>query len=305
MPEQTLTAAPPAEAWKSAPPAHAQTPSAPEEPLHSASAGVLIHRVGQLRYAFRAEGRAFARTLQDRTNRLLHPHATVLLYEELFGTRDLLHWLVHLRTPNDYALFLHAADRDPGVRQVVEADRLAEKGGGNWERMFEEGTFQEEVIVPQHGAAPGEEAHDGRFVPPARGQTSVPPDEQLNSASAGAIVHRTGQLRYAHRHEGRDFACAWLERVNVALRGRATAFLYEETWGRQDRIHWLIHLRSPADLPLLAELGARDAGYRDLFAREWVPAARGGGTWARMFVEATLRDAVLVPLGAAAADGWW
>lgn len=289
------------------PPAQHQTVSPPEEILHSGNCGLIIHRVGQFNLEFRAEGRAFARTLQQHLNRVTHPQATTLLYEEIFGTEDRFHWLVHLRAPNDYLQFIRMADEDADLQEIVESDRLPEKGGGNWERMFVEGSFQEAVMVPQHGLVhAGDGAlRDGLFVPPARCQTSLPAEQMLHSANAKFIVHRSGQVRYAFREEGRAFAYEWQDYVNRALAGEVTIFLYEETWGRQDRIHWLIHLRSLDAFGEILAMGGEEADYRAIFSRQRIPASRGGGTWARMFVDGSIEDRVLIPHHEGMGMGWF
>lgn len=278
------------------PPAQRQIQTPVEQTLHSANCGLLIHRVGQIRYEFRAEAREFARALQTHSNRALHPHATVLLFEELFGDKDRFHWLVHMKTPNEYAGFIRASDHDPGTRQVVEENRLADKGGGNWERMFEEGSFRETVMVPQHGVVriDDKRAFEGVFVPPARFQTATPPEKVLHTANAGVVIQRTAQLRYQFREEGRQFCHEWQEYVNRALDGGVTIFLYEETWGQQDRIYWMIHLRTLSDFVRLMALSEADEEYRRMFAKERAP-HKGKGTWARMFVDGSIHDTVLLP----------
>jgi hypothetical protein len=278
------------------PPAQDQITTAIEDTLHSANCGLVIHRVAQIRNEYRAEGREFARTLQTHLNRALYPHATTLLYEELFGVEDRFHWLVHMKAPNDYAGFIRMADHDQGVRKVVEENRLPQKGGGNWERIFEEGSFRETVMIPQHGIVRVEATAElaGLFVPPARFQTSTPPDTLLHTANAGVIIQRTAQLRYAFRDEGRQFAYEWQDYLNHKLAGAVTILLYEETWGQQDRIYWLMHLRSLGEFSQILTLAETDEDYRQLFAQQRAT-HKGPGTWARMFVDGSIRDTVLAP----------
>lgn len=287
------------------PPAQDQITTSVEDTLHSANCGLLIHRVAQIRNEYRAEGREFARTLQTHLNRALSPHATTLLFEELFGVEDRFHWLVHMKAPNDYAGFIRMADHDLGVRKVVEEDRLPQKGGGNWERMFEEGSFREKVMVPQHGIVRVEDkrAIEGLFVPPARLQTSTAPEELLHTANAGVIIQRTGQLRYEFRDEGRQFAYEWQDYLNCKLGGAVTILLYEETWGQQDRIYWMMHLRSLGDFGQILALAETDEDYRHLFAKERAP-HKGKGTWARMFVDGSIHDTVLAPHHKGMGIGW-
>ncbi|GAA2267793.1 MULTISPECIES: DUF6039 family protein [Kitasatospora] len=283
-------------AWSFIPPAGEQVDVSPDELMHSANSGLIIHRVGQLAYELRAEGRSFARDLQFFTNKGLHPYATTLVYEELFGVQDRMHWLIHMRAPNDYARLLEMVDHDEEFQEVSTSDRLTEKGGGNWEKMFVQGSFQERVIVPQHGLTHADEEDLGDlFAAPARCQTRQSPEQMLHSANAGVIIHRSGQVRFEFRKEARKFALAWLSRINEALAGYATVLLYEEQWGVQDRVHWLIHLKTLDDYRRIVELEAGDAELRELLTGERVPAHRGGGTWGRMFLDGSLRETVLVP----------
>ena len=286
-------------------PAQQQISTPAEETLHSANAGLLVHRVGRIRNEFRSEAREFARMLQIAFNKLLHPNATTFLYEELFGDDAAFHWLVHMKAPNDYAGFIRGSDHDAGVRQTVEEDRLPKKGGGNWERMFEEGSFREKVMCPQHGIVRVEDksALAGLFVPPARFQTATPLDKLLHSGNAGVIIQRSAQIRYEFREEGRHFAHEWQEYVNRKFSGDVTILLYEEIWGQQDRIYWMMHLRSFEAYAKILALAEQDDDYRQLFVKERA-SHKGKGTWARMFVDCGMRDTVLVPHHAGMGVGW-
>lgn len=275
-------------------PAAIQSPAPADVLLHSANAGLLVHRVGQLRYEFREEGLAFASDLVQYINATQSDYTTVFLYEELLGTQNRLHWLLHLRQPNDYHRLLEMVDHSEKWREISERDRLPEKGGGGWERMFVEGSLRETIICPQHGLGHGDEHEHDTFQPAARYQTTLTPERLLNSATAPLIVHRTGQARYAVRDEARVFVYEWAGYVNQALEGELTAFLYEEMWGRQDRLHTLIHLASIDACRRLLDLHEHDAGLRELFARQWAPGARGHG-WEYLFVDGSLVETLLVP----------
>ncbi|SCE73351.1 hypothetical protein GA0070562_2103 [Micromonospora tulbaghiae] len=283
--------------WSFLLPAQHQTTTAPDEILHSGNAGLIIHRVGQVAYEFRDEAREFARSLQQHNNQVLHPYATAFVYEEVFGRQERLHWLIHMRAPNDYGRLLEMVEHDSDFKEIAQGDRLTDRGGGNWERMFGEATFQETVIVPQHGLTHADEDDDldGLFAAPAHHQTDQPADRMLHSANACAIVHRRAQVKYEMRKEGRQFAYEWQEHINRALAGEATIFLYEETWGRQDRIHWLIHLRTLDAYRHLMRLAETDDDFRALLDKQFVAPHKGGGTWGRMFVEGSINDTVLVP----------
>jgi hypothetical protein len=283
-------------------PVAAATAAQPDgELLDSGSCGLIIHRTGQLHYEFGPEALAFSADLQGYLNSTLAGSITTLVFQEVFGAKDRLHWLIHLKQPNAYQQILEMVDHDDELQDISTGDRLAEKGGGNWERMFLQGTLRERIIAPQHGLTdPADYDPAELFVPPARHQTAQPADVQLTSATAGAIVHRTAEVRYDLRKESRAFAFEWQELVNTALPGLVTSFLYEETFGRQDRIHWLIHLRSLADHARLAGLAEEVPAMAELLAGERVPAGKGGGGWDRLFVPASIHDVVLVPRAAGA-----
>lgn len=236
--------------------------AAAEDVLHSGNAGFVVHRTGQLEYGFAREGREFAAELVGYLNRAQAGTISTFLFAEAFGARDRLHWLVHMRSPHDYQRLLDMVDQDRAYQDISELDRLPHKGGGNWERMFLPGTFSERVLCPQHGFAhPPEGAVDPAqlFAEPACWQTSQPPELQLTTATAGAVVLRTGDARYDVRAEARTFAVDWLEEVNAALAGDVTVLLFEEIFGRQDRLHWLVHLRSVEAQRRLAEVPPGDA----------------------------------------------
>ncbi|MFC8867923.1 DUF6039 family protein [Streptomyces sp. NPDC057148] len=266
--------------------------------MHSGNSGLIVHRSGQLLYDFAAEGRNFSVDLLSYLNDSQAGVISTYLYEEVFGVQDRLHWFINMKSPHNYQRLLEMVDHDAEFQDISLSDRLPEKGHGNWERMFAPGSLQERIICPQHGMShppEGEVDPAELFVEPARYQTSQPPKEQLNSATAGAVVMRTADVHYDLRKEARAFAFDWQEYLNRALSGHVTSFLYEETFGKQDRIHWLIHLRTLDDYGRVVELGRRDAGYQDLFARQRVPDHKGGGAWGGLFVPGSIHDTVLVP----------
>lgn len=276
--------------------------------LHTGNAGFIIHRAGQLNHAFRAQGREFATDLVGHLNKVVEGVATIVVHEEILGTADRLHWLIHMKQPNDYSRFLEIADHDRSFKEITEADRIAAaEGAGNWERMFVEGSFQERVYVPQHGLDEHDDDHDDHddhheasdtFVPPARHQTGLPEERMRSSVDSGLTILRTAQTAFKFRTEAREFAFAWAKEVNRALGGEATVYLYEETFGQQDRIHWMIHLDSFDTYRKLVELSRHDADYQALFSRQFVPDYKGGGGWEQTFVSPTIQDVVLTPLHA-------
>jgi len=267
----------------------------PEMLINSASAGLIVHRVGQLRYEHSAAGWEFSANVARHVNRAVSDVVTLLLYREVFGVRDRVHWLLHLRMPNDYGRLLHMADHDDQFLKLVESDDVPEEAPASWDRAFVEGSYRETVLVPQHGLGHDDADPGGTYLPPAASQTGQQADELLHSASAAVTILRTGQVRYADRNTSRAFAFEWSRRVNEALRGSATALLFEENFGQQDRIHWMIHLDSLDRYRDLEELEARDPAMQRIFAKPRVPASRGSGAWGCTFVDASITDTVLVP----------
>ncbi|MFH9857965.1 DUF6039 family protein [Streptomyces sp. NPDC017202] len=292
----------------STPVAQQQTSLPVADVLHSANAGVVVERVGQLRAEFRSEGRQFARELSEYLNTRYVGVATTFVYEETFGTKDTLHWLLHMRSLEAYETLVRMGSQDEGWREVMFRNRIPEeRGGGSWDRMFLDGGLKETVLIPQsfgmYGTADTElssvveDSGVDRFVvPTAEHQTSQKPDELLHSANSGIIMHRTGELKYEFRAEGREFARALTESWNASLGGEATIFLYEEAFGLSDRIHWFIHLRKLSSYYNLMGLRARTSpAAREVFTKQWIPEEKGGGGWERMFVQGSLQDLALTP----------
>ncbi|GGP51583.1 DUF6039 family protein [Saccharothrix coeruleofusca] len=274
-----------------------QTSLAPDRLLHTGNAGFVIYRQGRFNYEFAEEGRGFSVDLLRYMNDKQAGVASTYCYEEVFGVRDRLHWLIHLRSPNEYRKLLDMVDHDKRVQQINTVDRLPEKGHGNWERIFVEGSIEERVLVPQHGLGHhhDEEAEVDNYVPSARNQTSQPLDVQLNSANAGAIVLRTAHVKYEFREEGRLFAYDWQEHVNRELAGSVTVLLFEENFGKQDRIYSMIHLREPDDYWRLVELDRSPATAERVHRKQRIHDSKGGGTWQRLFVQDSVRDTLLLP----------
>src|SRR5205823_11608081 len=134
-----------------------------------------------------------------------------------------------------------------------------------------------------------------QIVPPARHQAELPPDELLHSGNAGVVVQKVGQLRSEYRNEGRMFAREMAKHVNGRQRGNASAFVYEETFGVEDRVHFLIHLRSLDTYYAMVEMGDQDRAYRASVSQERVQTEGGAGAWDRLFVDGSLRSIVLLP----------
>jgi len=277
-----------------------QTTLKPDQILHSGNSGMVIHRQGQLKYEFAKEGRGFSVDLLKYINENQVGVATTFCYEEVFGVRDRIHWFIHLRNPNEYRKLVEMVDHDEKFQDISIVDRLPEKGHGNWEKIFVESSMNERILVPQHGLLQSHDEDDDHedaayFASPARNQTAQPFDVQIDSSNAGAIVMRSMVVKYEFREEGRLFAFDWQEYVNQALSGTATALLYEENFGQQDRIYTLIHLRSFDDYRALTELDRSPEMDTEIYSKQRVHESKGGGTWEGLFVPASIRDTLLIP----------
>lgn len=289
------------------PTAQHQTALEFDEILHSGNAGMLVERVGQVRNEHRSEARQFARELAEYISMKQVGVATVFVFEETFGVKDRLHWFIHLKSIDHYETLVQMGDSDEQYRATFAKNWIPqESGGGTWARMFLDGSLRETVLLPQtwgmYGTKAGDSVDslvvpDGRplVLPGAAAQTSQPPHKMLNSANAGIVIHRTAQVIYDFRSEARQFAREAAEAINDNLAGEATVLLYEDAFGPMDRIHWLIHMRSLGTYQRLLELHLRDESVRDIFFRDRIPDEKGGGTWARMFVQGSFIDTALTP----------
>jgi hypothetical protein len=288
--------------WLFAQPARSQVDAA-QGIIHSLSAGLIIHRVGQVHYGFAHEARSFARDLQRYMNAQLKSDATTFVYEEVLGQYGRMHWLVHMKTPSDYGQILQMVDHDKAFQEIYQDDRLPERGGGNWERMFVQSSFRENVMVPQHGFA--KEAIDelelGRFVPPARHQIPDAGAPLLDSGTAGAIVLRTVQANYESRDLARYFLYEWQTYINKAAPEVITAALFEEIWGTQDKLHVMLHLRSLDDYQRLCQIETQDVGLKELMAKPRLTIGGKPVGWGGLFQDSTMVDAVLLPLASSSA----
>ncbi|MEU6439344.1 DUF6039 family protein [Streptomyces sp. NPDC047046] len=279
-------------------PASAQSPVPADKLLHSGNSGFTIARSAQLKYEHRAEGRKLFADVIAYMNQSDLNGASFYFYEEAFGKQDRVHWLIHWKTPNDYAISLHMVDHDEKMIDMLESDRVPEDASaGVWGRAVVEGSVRERILVPQHGLVHEEDDHDSGelWVDPARLQTSQSADELLHSANAPLTVHRTGQASHEFRKEARLYAFAWQNEVNRKLAGRATSYLYEETFGVMDRLHWLVHFKDFDAYQQLLELEREDADFLALGTRQFIAGNKGGGTWGRSYVPGTIEDTVLLP----------
>ncbi|NUR27853.1 MAG: hypothetical protein HOV83_18745 [Catenulispora sp.] len=292
------------------PPAQHQTSVPPDKQLNSGNAGVIVERTAQLKNGFRAEGRKFARGLAEYINTSQQGVATVFVYEETFGTKDLLHFLIHLESLAAYETLVQMGTRDEQYRSTLTAEQVAaEQGGGGWDKIFVDGGMHETVLIPQFWGMYGT-AVDGTLekesevykssgaitgLPGAREQVALPAEQILHSGNAGIILHRTALIEYDFRSEGRKFAREAAESINENLPGEATVFVYEEAFGTADRLHWLIHLKDIKTYYRVLELHVKNEKVRELYFEERIAQEKGGGTWARMFVPGSMADVGLTP----------
>lgn len=289
------------------PPAQEQSSLPPEDLLTSANAGVIVERTAQLRNGFHAAGRQFARGLAELINVKQQGTATVFVYEETFGTKDKMHFLIHLSSLAAYEILVAMGTQDEAYRAQLGPEQAEE--AARWDKIFVDGGMHETVLLPQFWGMYGTKA-DGQLeresevfnqsapvtgIPGAREQVALPSDQILHTGNAGIVMHRTAQLEYDFRSEGRVFAREVAQSINENLPGEATVFVFEEAFGTADRLHWLIHLKSITSYYRLLELHVRNEKVRNLYFEPKVPAEKGGGTWARMFVPGSMVDVALTP----------
>jgi hypothetical protein len=275
------------------------SPAAPQR-LHSLNAGLIIHRTGQAHYGYAADALAFGQQLADYMNTALKGLATTTVHREMAGVGGRVHWLVHLTTPADYQLLISMADNDEEFRHIYEDDRLPERGSGNWERMFVQSSFQERVLIPQHGLVhadgPGTDRSPRSFAVPASLQLPADVTACYDSGTAPVTVHRTIQAAYESRDLARAYLHEWQTAVNRSLPGEVTVGQYEEIWGRQDRLHLLIHLGSTEAFGRFAALESHATG--ELANVLAAPRVKKGGEalgWGALFEPGTASDIVTAP----------
>jgi hypothetical protein len=243
--------------------------------LHSGNAGVVVHKVGQLRSKFRNQGRVFAREMAKHVNSRQAGNATAFVYEETFGVEDRLHFLIHLRSLDTYYSLVEMGDQDAAYRESVAQERVqTSNGAGSWDELFLDGSLNSSVLLPR----PGRGEADRGDVPVAGEQCAQPAEDVLHSGNAGIVLHRTARIGYGCHAEARQIARELAESVNARFAGEASVFLYEEAFGETDRLHWLIHLK---DL----------TAYQRLFERDALASEGRPGT----FVAGSVRDVALTP----------
>ncbi len=274
--------------------------------LNSATAGTVVDRVGQLRAEYGGEGRRFALDYAEYVNSRYSDVASVLVYEESFGTRDRVHLMYNLRSLDKYELLRDLPYSDSGLRDLMK--RYGASDGTDWAPLFVDGSISETALIPQawgmYGtseAVPDDvevaDGDDAFVVPSAQYQTTLPLDKVLHSGNSGVIIHRTVQAKYKFRAEARMFAREVAESINSRQVGQTSCFLYEEAFGPADRLNWLIHMREANSYYSLIDMHVRmDDEVRDIYLRDRIAPEKGGGTWNQLFVEETMRDVAFSPV---------
>ncbi|GGQ66474.1 DUF6039 family protein [Kitasatospora griseola] len=267
--------------------------------LHSTNAGAVVKRSAQLKLAHRDEGRRIALLQAEYVNTKYAGDATVFVFDEKFGRRDRLHWMIHLRSLGGYRAVTALLDGNEGPA-----------AGTGWQEMFLDASFDETALIPQgwgmYGTdavlpdgTPIAEATPDLLVAPAQHQTGITAEQTVNSSNAGLIIHRVAQPKYAFRAEARMFARRITESINTRLPGIASSFLYEEAFGPADRTHWLIHMKSETAYYDLIDMHMRmHDDVRAIYLDEIIAPEKGGGTWNRIFVEGSMGDVSFAPLAA-------
>ncbi|MFG2500683.1 DUF6039 family protein [Streptomyces sp. NPDC048441] len=280
-------------------PASHQSATAEDKMLHSGNAGFVVWRTAQFTYQHRRDGQLFASEMARFMNQADLNGASFLYFEEVCGRHDRVHFFINWKSPVDYALSLEMVDHDAAMIDLLESDRVEDENDkGDWAKAVVESTMRDRCLVPQHG---GPEDHEEEHAPqetwvePASHQVELPVEQQLTTASAPLVVHRVAQAKHRLRNEARAFAFAWQNHINRTFPGAVTSYLYEETFGRMDHLHWLIHLRSFEDWERVRRLAEHDKEYADLFERPWVPKSKGGGGWGQAFVDGSIEDTLLAP----------
>lgn len=266
--------------------------------LNSMNSALIIHRVGRVNPDFVDEARKFSADLTGYMNGRLNYQIATRLLEEPGAQDPRLHWLVHLKTPADYSQLLNMVDHDKAFRDIYHSDRLPQRGGGNWERMFVQGSFHETVLLPQHGFAwhDVDQGEPNGFIPPALHQIAGPKQDLLHSQNAGAIVIRTFHAMYESRDLARLYLHEWQEIAHRKYSHILTCGQYELIWGYQDRLSLMIHLRSPEDYQTLLQADDADPDIAALNAKPRVNLHGHERTWTALFEAGSPDDIVLRPI---------
>lgn len=292
-------------------PAIHQTSQPADRVLHSGNCGVLVQRTAQIAAGKGDAARRLAREAAEFVNTKQDGMATVLVYEDTFGVKDRVHWLIHLRSLADYEALAHLGGA-PDLRDGVLGGYVAHRRREEWETAFIPGSVAEDVMLPHRwgmfGTATEAMAEDPSMSPlkadsaepcfevlPASHQTGQDPDQLLTTATAGIVMHRVVDFSYQFRAEARLFARTVAETTNLTATGHATALVFEELFGPMERVHFFIHMKELSSMYLLMGSAARtdpDAP-RATYMRDWVSPERGAGGWDRLIREGGGRDYAL------------
>lgn len=283
--------------------AQSQTNLAPADTLNSTTAGVVVEVTAQLKNGYRKEALRLLRDASLHVNEVKKGKVTVLSFHEV-GTFGRLHVMLNLSSMNDYDDLRSMASIDGAFARMLGEHSVSSGAGGSWDAMFVDGSIKATVMLPQFRRMYGADDKAVEFksnqplrgLPPAFNQFTLPLEEIIHSANAGLMIHRSAQLKYGFRSEGRVFAREVVDSINTKGRGEATCFLYEEAFGSADRLHWLIHMKTVGSYYPLIQMHAADPEVRELYFRETLPAEKGGGNWSRMFVEGSMVDCAFAPI---------
>lgn len=262
------------------------------------NSALIIHRVGYVNREFMEDARRFSAELTDYMNKNLDYKIATILLDEPAAQTSRLHWLVHMKTPTDYSLLLNMVDHDKAFREIYHGDRLPQRGGGNWERMFVQGGFHETLLLPQHGFAWQhlDEIEPDCFIPPAFHQVADSTDALLHSQNAATIVIRHFHAMYESRDLARFYLHEWQDIIHQKYSSFLTCGQYEQVWGYQDRLSLMIHLRSAEDYQRLLQVEATDSDIAALNAKPRVNLHGHERSWKALFEDGSPYDIVLRPI---------
>jgi hypothetical protein len=131
--------------------------------------------------------------------------------------------------------------------------------------------------------------------PTAQERFDIPSEQLMNSLNSGAIIVRTAQVKNKYRVEARAFAQGLAEVSNRELLGIATSAVYEEPFGVQDRLTWLVHLRQLNDFNEIASSCSTPEAFAQLQGFTRVGGVEADVGWEEMFVDGSFNDRLILP----------
>jgi len=117
----------------------------------------------------------------------------------------------------------------------------------------------------------------------------------MNSMNSGAIIVRTAQVKSKYRVEGRAFADGLTQVSNRELLGIVTTAVYEEPFGTQDRLTWLIHLRDLNNFNEVASSCSTPEAFEQLRQFTRLGGADTDVPWEEIFVDGSFNDRLIIP----------